>query len=970
MLSKEEEVSPSLFKLGDEFELDLGAMELRKGSRPQRLGRIPMELLLLLVERRGQLVTRERIIERIWGKDVFLDTDNSINAAIRKIRQVFADDAEEPRYVQTLIGRGYRFIAAIQEVIRPDVSPLSALKVTATEPGAGLEDKAESEPSSATAAGEGGDSSQRANQRQFLPGIWRESGVLAALGAVVLLGFAGTVDGVRNRLFHRSAVDPRRSITIRPSIAVLGFKNLSGQTRQEWLSTALSEMLSAELASGQKVRLIAGENVARMKVELALPEADSYAADTLARIQKNLGSDMVVLGSYLAMGSEGSGKVRVNLQVQDVRTGETIASVSEDGTEAELAELMTRSGERVRESLGNGGVNSSDAEQVRAALPENPEAARLYVEGLVKLRGFDILAARDLLLKASTLDPRHALSHAALSECFWSLGMDRKAGDEGEKALTLSGTLPREAQLSVEARYRWSAHQWPRAIEVYKALWEAYPDNIDYGANLARVQAAAGLGKDAMATVDALNKSPLAVGDPRIDFAEASAADKLGDLRREERAAARAAEKGEQLGTRILTGRALLTRGAALSALGDNENAVANLKRAQGIFEGVGDNLGVARVLNNLSIIERHQANLNDAQKDIERALAMFRKAGSQQGVLIATNNLANIHWERGDLAKAVEMDRQSLKVSREMDDKLHECSALGNLAGLLQLQGKLSEAHKTYEQALRLAIEMGDREGMGLNQGNLADLLYRQGDLPGARKMAEDATQTDQQSGVKSLEGYALYQLAEVLAAQGDTNAAKSKFDESEKLRHELHEAVTEAESRLAVAQIELDTHEPKAAEQTLRGLVDVFHSGASIDNEALSYSLLAMAFAERGNTREMEQALAKSSELLRKTRDRAIRLEVQISIAFAPVICSRSPQSKSDLHARLIQSAKQLEAAKEKAQQLGYVGIELKAREHLAELELQRGDAPMARAHLKDIQREAQARGFALIAKQAAAL
>ena len=71
-----------------------------------------MELLILLIEERGQLVSRSQIIERIWGKDVFLDTDNSINAAIRKIRQVLKDDPEQPRFVQTITGRGYRFIAA------------------------------------------------------------------------------------------------------------------------------------------------------------------------------------------------------------------------------------------------------------------------------------------------------------------------------------------------------------------------------------------------------------------------------------------------------------------------------------------------------------------------------------------------------------------------------------------------------------------------------------------------------------------------------------------------------------------------------------------------------------------------------------------------------------------------------------------------------------------------------------------
>src|SRR5215470_16816503 len=121
-------VSAGLLRFGDDFELDLGACELRKGGQPLRLGRIPMELLLLLVEQRGQLVTRERIIERVWGKDVFLDTDNSINAAIRKIRQVLEDDPEEPRFVQTVIGRGYRFIASVFESGSPS-SP-AALRET------------------------------------------------------------------------------------------------------------------------------------------------------------------------------------------------------------------------------------------------------------------------------------------------------------------------------------------------------------------------------------------------------------------------------------------------------------------------------------------------------------------------------------------------------------------------------------------------------------------------------------------------------------------------------------------------------------------------------------------------------------------------------------------------------------------------------------------------------------------------
>src|SRR5712671_1264968 len=113
-----------LIQFGDEFELDPRSYVLRRAGRVLKLERIPMELLLLLIEARGQLVTRDRIIDRVWGKDVFLDTDNSINAAVRKIRQVLKDDPERPHFVQTVTGKGYRFIAPIEEITPPPLPSL------------------------------------------------------------------------------------------------------------------------------------------------------------------------------------------------------------------------------------------------------------------------------------------------------------------------------------------------------------------------------------------------------------------------------------------------------------------------------------------------------------------------------------------------------------------------------------------------------------------------------------------------------------------------------------------------------------------------------------------------------------------------------------------------------------------------------------------------------------------------------
>ena len=95
----------------DEFALDYGRFQLSRNGSAVRLEGLPLQLLMFLVEKRGQLVSRELISSELWGKDVFVDVEQGINTAIRKIRRALGDDAEEPKYLQTVVGRGYRFVA-------------------------------------------------------------------------------------------------------------------------------------------------------------------------------------------------------------------------------------------------------------------------------------------------------------------------------------------------------------------------------------------------------------------------------------------------------------------------------------------------------------------------------------------------------------------------------------------------------------------------------------------------------------------------------------------------------------------------------------------------------------------------------------------------------------------------------------------------------------------------------------------
>lgn len=95
----------------DDFQLDYSRFQLSRRGTPVRLEGLPLQLLMFLVEKRGELVTREQISSALWGEDVFVDVEQGINTAIRKIRRALGDDAGEPQYLQTVVGRGYRFVA-------------------------------------------------------------------------------------------------------------------------------------------------------------------------------------------------------------------------------------------------------------------------------------------------------------------------------------------------------------------------------------------------------------------------------------------------------------------------------------------------------------------------------------------------------------------------------------------------------------------------------------------------------------------------------------------------------------------------------------------------------------------------------------------------------------------------------------------------------------------------------------------
>jgi len=624
------------------------------------------------------------------------------------------------------------------------------------------------------------------------------AGRRAVLGVAVALALVVAGLGLW-RLGRRSAARVPAPAA-RWGVAVLGFRNL-GPAEGAWLSTAISEMLRTELAAGEKVRTIPGESVARMRMELALPEGESLAGDSLARVRSILGADLVVLGSYLSVKG---GRLRLDVRVQETQRGEVLASGAEEGTEEEIFGLVSRAGARIRAALEMGTITDAAANEVRASLPSKPEAARLYAEGLDRLRVFDALGARDRLEDAAAAEPQHPLPHAALAEAWSSLGYDGRARDEARRAFELAGRLPREDRLRVEASFRQMSGEWSRTIEIYRSLLVFFPDRVDYGLGLAAAQTASGRGQDALATIDTLRQlPPPASQDPRLDLAEADAAKALTDFHRQEKAAGQAAAKAREQRQLLLLAQARLAEGTALVNLGRLEEAQKACEEARGVFAAVGDVRGAARSENIVAVARAHAGDMAGAKAMFEAALRSFRQIGDQRGIALQLGNVAGALDELGRPAEAVSLYEEATRISREVGDRSGLARTLNSL-GISRLDaGDLAGALRYYEEALGAFRELGEKRNVAAALNNVGEVLEKQGRADAARLRYEESLAISRPTGDKGLAAETLTHLASVAEGSRDLKTAQERLEEALALYREAGEKQGEADALQALARV-----------------------------------------------------------------------------------------------------------------------------------------------------------------------
>lgn len=449
------------------FNLDAHSGELRKHGTRLKLGGQPIQILIHLLERPGQLVTREQLRERLWPADTFVDFDHGLNSAIKRLRQTLLDDADQPRYIETVPRRGYRFVCNVELIGESvDPAPVDPAPIGATLPATAASEPARTQQPDATRIGDG--SGEEAARIEFEQGrrTWVKRRWLVLGGLAVLALLAVAYFPIKNRL--RNAAQPK--IT---SLAVLPLENLSGDPGQEYLADGMTETLIGRLSTIHDLRVISRTSAMRFKdSRLSVPE-----------IARALGADAIVEGSVIREGD----RIRVHAQLIRAATDEHFWSESYDREFQDILSLESDVAQAIAKRV-EVTVTGEEHARLIAVRRVAPEAHESYLKGLRQLNQSNTKADKPGIQKsipyfekAISIDASFAPAYVGLADAYLDLTLVVVGGDPGEWRPKAIGAARKALELDPElsgahtvlaslylAQWRWSDSEteFKRALEL------------------------------------------------------------------------------------------------------------------------------------------------------------------------------------------------------------------------------------------------------------------------------------------------------------------------------------------------------------------------------------------------------------------------------------------------------------------------------------------------------------------------
>ena len=539
---------------------------------------------------------------------------------------------------------------------------------------------------------------------------WPLLGGITVVLVLVITGFL-----LRNKLFGPSAARGPSVPVV--SLAILPFRNASGDPGLDWLGPSLADMLTTDVGQSAHLRTISSDRLHQVLSDLRMSPDTVVDPTMLRRIAEFSNADTVVSGQYAKLGDQ----VRIDAALRDLKHDRTVSLKSEAPTEKDLSAAVDRLADNIRQNLALSPDIVKEL-QVQSFKPTSAslDALRDYNQGVELKRQGNNLEALKRFQAATKEDPGFAVAYSRLGETYSALGSDNEAEQASRRAMELSEKLPLAARYMIEASHARIAKDNRKAIEAYENLAKSFPDDNDIQFALGGLYLDTGDFEKARAHYgNVLKADPknlnalLAAGWSEVRSGNAQAG--LDPL-------SRALSLAIQVDNQEEKAQILQATGVAYEMMNKPDEALRNLQQSLDINRQLGKKAGVANSLVEIAHVESMLGQPDAALASFTEALKLERQIGVKKDAADTLIDMGVLFEERGQYDKALQNYKESLPTQRDVGDENNQAICLNNIGNVYLAQGKTDDALTYYQQALQL------REKLNVH-GDIADTLHNLGE-------------------------------------------------------------------------------------------------------------------------------------------------------------------------------------------------------------------------------------------------
>jgi tetratricopeptide (TPR) repeat protein len=551
---------------------------------------------------------------------------------------------------------------------------------------------------------------------------WKTVTAVVVLIAVALVA-GGLLVGQTTRASKGATTG---AAAVRPptiSLAILPFRNASGDPALDWLGSSLAEMLRTDVGQSARLRTVSAERVDQVLRDLHINRDATFDAAALGRLAEFSGAETLVWGQYVRLGS----RIRLDVTLRDVKQSRTLPLKAEAADEKDIIRAV----DELAQAVQQGVTTSPDLlKELRASAfkpsSRSLQALRAYNEGVRLARQGNYQEAAKQLEASTKEDPEFALAYSQLGQAYANLGYDDQAEQASRRAVDLSDKLPPQERYLIAANHAKVLNDNRKAIEAYENLAKISPENSDVRVQLAKLYEVTGAFDKARDEYAAI----LARDPKYLDVLHAMG--RVEDQRGNPQGALEYLNRGVTLAVELENdeqrARLLNTIGVTYRLLNKPNEALRNYEDSLATWRRLGQKRGIASALGEIALIQKTLGKRDAAWAGFSEALQLQREIGDKKAAGITLINMGNFDNDRGRNDEALSLYKESLQIQRETANASTEALCLNNIGTVYQNKGQYDDALTYFQQALQIREKLGVPSDIAQTLHNLSDTLTRMG--------------------------------------------------------------------------------------------------------------------------------------------------------------------------------------------------------------------------------------------------